>query len=41
MSSHWNTNGNSSGTARFSRQTLQDRIRDVMDIDLSLSLIHI
>lgn len=35
MSSHWNTNGNSSGTARFSRQTLQDRIRDVMDIDLS------
>ena len=24
-----------SGTARFSRQTLQDRIRDVMDIDLS------
>jgi len=35
VSSHWNTNGNSSGTARFSRQTLQDRIRDVMDIDLS------
>ena len=35
VSSHWNTNGNSSGTARFSHQTLQDRIRDVMDIDLS------
>ena len=35
VSTNWNTNGNSSGTARFSRQTLQDRIRDVMDIDLS------
>ena len=35
VATNWNTNGNSSGTARFSRQTLQDRIRDVMDIDLS------
>ena len=35
VSSNWNTNGNSSGTARFSRQTLQDRIKEVMDIDLS------
>ena len=35
VASNWNTNGNSSGTARFSRQTLQDRIKDVMDIDLS------
>ena len=35
IATNWNTNGNSSGTARFSRQTLQDRIRDVMDIDLS------
>ena len=35
VSTNWNTNGNSSGTARFSRQTLQDRIKEVMDIDLS------
>ena len=35
VATNWNTNGNSSGTARFARQTLQDRIRDVMDIDLS------
>ena len=35
VASNWNTNGNSSGTARFCRQTLQDRIKDVMDIDLS------
>ena len=35
IATNWNTNGNSSGTARFSRQTLQDRIKDVMDIDLS------
>ena len=35
VASNWNTNGNSSGTARFSRQTLQDRIKEVMDIDLS------
>ena len=35
IATNWNTNGNSSGTARFSRQTLQDRIKDVMAIDLS------
>ncbi len=35
VSTNWNTNGNASGTARFSRQTLQDRIKEVMDIDLS------
>ena len=35
IATNWNTNGNSSGTARFSRQTLQDRIKEVMDIDLS------
>ena len=35
IATNWNTNGNSSGTARFSRQTLQDRIKEVMDIDIS------
>ena len=35
VASNWNTNGNSSGTARFSRQTLEDRIRDQLGIDLS------
>ena len=35
VASNWNTNGNTSGTARFSRQTLQDRIKAEMDIDLS------
>ena len=35
IATNWNTNGNSSGTARFSRQTLQERIKEVMDIDLS------
>ena len=33
--SHWNTNGATSGTARFSRATLQQRIQDVLGIDLS------
>lgn len=32
---HWNTNGATSGTARFSRATLQQRILDVLSIDLS------
>lgn len=32
---HWNTNGATSGTARFSRATLQQRILDVLGIDLS------
>lgn len=35
VASNWNTNGSTSGTARFSRQTLQDRIKAEMDIDLS------
>ena len=35
VSTNWNTNGNSSGTARFSRETLQNRIRDELGIDLS------
>ena len=35
VASNWNTNGNSSGTARFSRQTLQDRIKSELGIDLS------
>lgn len=35
VATNWNTNGNSSGTARFSRQTLQDRILEVMGTDLS------
>ena len=33
--SHWNTNGATSGTARFSRATLQQRILDVLGIDLN------
>lgn len=33
--SNWNTNGNSSGTARYSRQVLQDRILEKLGIDLS------
>lgn len=32
---HWNTNGSSTGCARFSRQTLQDRILEQMGVDLS------
>ena len=35
VSSNWNTNGNSSGTARFARETLENRIRDELGIDLS------
>lgn len=35
VATNWNTNGNSSGTARFSRQTLQDRIQSELGIDLS------
>ena len=35
VSTNWNTNGNSSGTARFARETLQNRIRDELGIDLS------
>lgn len=35
VATNWNTNGNSSGTARFSRQTLQDRIKSELGIDLS------
>ena len=35
VSSNWNTNGNSSGTARFSRETLENRIRDELGIDLA------
>ncbi len=35
VATNWNTNGNTSGTARFSRQTLQDRIKSELGIDLS------
>lgn len=35
VASNWHTNGSSSGTARFSRQTLQDRIKSELGIDLS------
>lgn len=35
VATNWNTNGNTSGTARFSRQTLQDRINSELGIDLS------
>ena len=35
VATNWNTNGNTSGSARFSRQTLQDRILDKMGVDLS------
>ena len=33
--SNWNTNGYNTGCARFSRQTLQDRILEKMGVDLS------
>lgn len=32
---NWNTNGYNTGCARFSRQTLQDRIKEKMGVDLS------
>lgn len=35
VATNWHTDGNSSGTARFSRQTLQDRIQSELGIDLS------
>ena len=35
VATNWHTNGNTSGTARFSRQTLQDRIKSELGIDLS------
>ena len=35
VASNWNTNGNSSGTARFARATLESRIRDKLGVDLS------
>ena len=35
VSTNWNTNGNSSGTARFSRQTLLERIKSELGIDLT------
>ncbi|MGN0984290.1 MAG: SpoIID/LytB domain-containing protein, partial [Gemmiger sp.] len=35
VATHWNTNGATSGTARFARQTLQDRIQEKLGIDLS------
>lgn len=35
IATNWATNGNTSGSARFSRQTLQDRILEKMDVDLS------
>lgn len=33
--SNWNTNGYNTGCARFARQTLQDRIKEKMGVDLS------
>ena len=35
VSSNWNTNGNNTGCARFSRATLEQRIRDELQIDLA------
>lgn len=35
VATNWHTNGSTSGTARFSRQTLQDRINSELGIDLS------
>ena len=35
VATNWNTNGNNTGCARFSRQTLQDRILAELGIDLS------
>ena len=35
VATNWNTNGNTSGTARFARQTVQDRIKSELGIDLS------
>ena len=35
VATNWNTNGNNTGCARFSRQTLQDRILSELGIDLS------
>lgn len=35
VASNWNTNGYNTGCARFSRQTLQDRILEKMGVDLS------
>lgn len=32
---NWNTNGNSSGTARYSRETVRERVQEVLGIDLS------
>ena len=35
VATNWNTNGNSSGTARFARQTLLERIKTQLGIDLT------
>ena len=35
VATNWHTNGATSGSARFARQTLQDRILDKMGVDLS------
>lgn len=35
VASNWNTNGATSGTARFARQTVQDRIQEKLGLDLS------
>ena len=35
VATNWNTNGYNTGCARFSRQTLQDRIKEKMGVDLS------
>lgn len=35
VATNWNTNGNSSGTARFARQTLLERIKSELEIDLT------
>lgn len=35
-SANWNTNGNSSGTARYSRETVLARVKEKLDIDLSV-----
>ena len=35
VATNWNTNGYNTGCARFSRQTLQDRILEKMGVDLS------
>ena len=35
VATHWNTNGATTGCARFSRQTVQDRVLEKMGVDLS------